>query len=192
VSENLKADIEKNIEHLPEEEVREMAEGETGRDPIAEATLSLDDLTENTSLAKMEAALRSLVLTLEGVDPLRRTIIREAAVKKLEKIGVSAPAKLVDAAFQMEKDGTPDQQQGQPVLCEDPEPWPEVVDGATLLDEIVVILKRFIILPPHAAEAAALWILHAHALDAFMISPLFTITSPVKRYVGGEITGDPQ
>ncbi len=181
MSENLVGHIGDTIKDLPEEELSAMAGEEDGHDPIAEATLPLDDLTENDSPAKVEAALRKVMPTLDSVDPLRRVTIRAASIKKLEKIGVSAPAKLVDAAFQMENDGTPDQQQGRPVLFDDPEPWPDVVDGAVLLDDITATLKRFIVLPPHAVEAVSLWILHACALEAFTISPLLTINSATKR-----------
>jgi len=169
------------LKDLSEEELRGMAGEQNGHDPIAEATFPLDDLVENDSPAKVEAALRRVMPTLDGVDPLRRATIREASIRKLENIGVIAPAKLVDAAFQIEKDGTPDQQQGRPVLFDDPEPWPDVVDGAALLDDITAILKRFIVLPPHAAEAVSLWVLHSCALEAFTISPLLVINSPTKR-----------
>ena len=33
----------------------------------------------------------------------------------------------------------------------------------------------------HAAEAIALWVMHAHALDAFQISPILAMLSPEKR-----------
>ena len=181
MSGNLVAEIENTLKDLPEEQIEGMAGEENGCDPIAEATLPLDDLAENDAPAKVESALRRLMPILDGVDPLRRATIREAAIKKLEKIGISAPAKLVDAAFQMEKDGIPDQQQGRPVLFDDPEPWPKVVDGSTLLDDITATLKRFIVLPLHAAEAVSLWILHACALEAFTISPLLVVNSPTKR-----------
>lgn len=61
----------------------------------------------------------------------------------------------------------------------DPEPWPEAVDGAVLLDALVGHIKKYVALPAHAAEAAALWTIHAHALDAAGISPILAITSPV-------------
>ena len=63
----------------------------------------------------------------------------------------------------------------------DPEPWPEPVDGAQLLDEIAGTIRRFASLPDGGAEAAALLSLHAHAHDAFEVSPLLAITSPEKR-----------
>jgi len=181
VSGNLTAEIENSIKDLPEEKIECMAGGGNGSDPIAVTLSPLDDLAENDSPAKVEAALRRLIPILDGVDPLRRATIREASIRKLEKIGVSAPAKMVDAAFQMEKDGTPDQQQGRPVLFDDPEPWLDVVNGSALLDEITATLKRFVVLPPYAAEAVSLWIIHACALEAFTISPLLVVNSPTKR-----------
>jgi putative DNA primase/helicase len=63
----------------------------------------------------------------------------------------------------------------------DVEPWDVDVDGATLLDEIVTTLQRFLALPAHAAEAIALWIVASHELDCFEIFPLLAITSPTKR-----------
>jgi len=181
VSEDLAVRIGDAIKDLSEEELKAINEEENSHDPIAEATFPLDDLAENDSPAKVEAALRRLMPILDGFDPLRRATIREASIRKLEKIGVSAPAKMVDAAFQVGKDGTPNQQQGRPVLFDDPEPWPDVVDGAVLLDDITATLKRFIVLPPHAAEAVSLWVLHACALEAFTISPLLVVNSPTKR-----------
>jgi hypothetical protein len=66
------------------------------------------------------------------------------------------------------------------VLCQ-PEPVDDPVDGIELLAELTWLLKRFMVLPPLAAEAMALWILHAYAHDAFEVSPILAITSPEKR-----------
>ena len=60
----------------------------------------------------------------------------------------------------------------------DPEPWAEPVDGADLLDRIVDAVNAHMIVPKGAAAAVALWVLHAHAHDCFMISPVLGITSP--------------
>src|SRR5262249_18361555 len=61
------------------------------------------------------------------------------------------------------------------------EPWPEPVSGAALLDDICGILTRYMILPKHAAEAIALWVLHAWCVDAWDISPILIIVSPTKQ-----------
>ena len=61
------------------------------------------------------------------------------------------------------------------------EPWESEVDGAELLNDIVSVLRRYIVLPKGAAEALALWILHAWTMDAGDISPFMALVSPTKR-----------
>lgn len=61
---------------------------------------------------------------------------------------------------------------------EPPEPWPELVDGAALLDEIANTLRRYIAADAEALNAVALWCVFAHAHDAFGFSPLLAISSP--------------
>jgi putative DNA primase/helicase len=60
----------------------------------------------------------------------------------------------------------------------DPEPWPEPINLRNLLDRITEVAKTYLVLPKSAAEAIALWVLHAHAHDCFEISPILGITSP--------------
>ena len=67
---------------------------------------------------------------------------------------------------------------GSAVLFPDLEIWPGPVDGAALLDALAATFTRHVVLPAVAADAAALWVLHAHAHDAAGISPLLAITSP--------------
>ena len=50
-----------------------------------------------------------------------------------------------------------------------------------MLDGLCQYLKRYVILPQHAAEALALWILHTWVFDCFDITPYLSITSPTKR-----------
>ena len=60
----------------------------------------------------------------------------------------------------------------------DPEPWPEPVIAGDLLDCITNAVRAHLVLPSGAAEAMALWVLHAHAHNCFTISPVLGITSP--------------
>ena len=60
----------------------------------------------------------------------------------------------------------------------DPEPWPEHVDGATLLNDLAEAIAKYLVLPAGASDALALWILHAHAHDTASISPILAVTSP--------------
>lgn len=90
-------------------------------------------------------------------------------------------------AWRKRKDGEPGapgqgaEPQGRRLLLADPEPWAEPVEGAQLLEELVQAITRFVVLPPGAAVAIALWIVHAHAIDTSDLSPMLVIISPVKR-----------
>jgi hypothetical protein len=70
--------------------------------------------------------------------------------------------------------------EGDPVYW-NVEPWPEPVSGSALLDAICEVLSRYMVLPPYAAEAIALWALHAWTITAWEISPLLIIVSPTKQ-----------
>ena len=61
------------------------------------------------------------------------------------------------------------------------EPWPEPVDGATLLSDIERVFQRYIYLPIGAPAALPLWTLHAWTMDAGDISPFVALVSPTKR-----------
>ena len=71
--------------------------------------------------------------------------------------------------------------QGQALGLDDPEPWPEPVDGDALLDEIVMRVRRYLVLPDGGAEVLALWAVHAHAFEAFYFTPRLAITTPEKQ-----------
>lgn len=75
----------------------------------------------------------------------------------------------------------PDRGSGTVVQFEEIEPWPDPVDGAVLISELAVTFSRFLTLPDHAADAMALWTVHAHAHDAAQISPVLALVSPEKR-----------
>jgi hypothetical protein len=55
-----------------------------------------------------------------------------------------------------------DGKQGRAVAYDDPEPWPEPVDGAQLLDDLAASASRFIVLPKDAPEVGALWAAHTY------------------------------
>ncbi len=58
------------------------------------------------------------------------------------------------------------------------EPSAEPVDGADLLEDITETLQRFVVLPDHAAETVAFWIMFAWAFDAWTIAPMIQISAP--------------
>jgi len=71
---------------------------------------------------------------------------------------------------------------GTPALRENrDEPWPEPVDGKTLLDALCRVLGRFVVLPRWAKEMLALWIVHTYAFELRDITTYIGIESPEKR-----------
>lgn len=70
---------------------------------------------------------------------------------------------------------------GREIALPEPEPWPEPVDGAQLLDQLVSTFARYLVLPKGAAEALALWVIHTHTLETAQISARLAFLSPEKR-----------
>lgn len=61
------------------------------------------------------------------------------------------------------------------------EPWPEEVDGASLLEELRNMFSTYVALPKCADVALALWVIHTYAFEASYITPRLVIKSPEKR-----------
>jgi putative DNA primase/helicase len=99
---------------------------------------------------------------------------RDAAAKRL---GVRVA--VLDQAVSDKRDEAP--AAAPSLILRNLEPWPQPVDGATLLASVAAAVRKYVVMEDHGAEAVALWALHAHALDAFAISPRLAITSAEKR-----------
>ena len=74
-----------------------------------------------------------------------------------------------------------DGKQGRPVEWQDPEPWPEPVDGAALLSGIASFIQRYVSIAPALADTVALWIVVTWIHDRLEISPFLNVTSATKR-----------
>ncbi len=113
-----------------------------------------------------------------GADPLNVELARTELMALLPG-KVKAPGRLLDAAL---REGRKDDQlQGQVLALADPEPWPEPVDGAALLADLVRTWARFVISPRGGATAVALWIAHTYAVAAAYTSAYLALISPVWR-----------
>lgn len=96
-----------------------------------------------------------------------------------ERLGIRAST--LDAEVGKRRLTTADGLQGSGDFIREVEPWPEEVNGAEVLDAAVAVLRRYLALPPHAAEALALWLGHAHCFEAFTVTPRLNLTSPEKQ-----------
>lgn len=125
--------------------------------------------------------LRELAAALAGADRLTRQTARDSAIQAL-KGRVSSPARLVDAALHTEAGEVGDlDAPGQKVEIMDPEPWPDPVDGAELLDDIRSAAERFLVLPEGGSVAVALWSVFTHCINTFGIAPILAFLAPTKR-----------
>ncbi len=115
----------------------------------------------------LEETEKTLLNELAGLSPVEYDRRREAAADKLG-VRVTALDREVDLRRPRHDDA---KGQGRALQLLEPEPWPEPVDGAELLNKIVATLHRFLALPKYGAEAMALWVLHAHAHEAADIAP---------------------
>jgi hypothetical protein len=172
---------------LPQEHVREIAHhvvtqpnrpdfaatGNSNGDPLD----PLRALADSPTPAEIEAELRIVVTSLAGADGLRRVSLRQEALSVLNTKKVNGAAKLVDAAWAL-VGGSTDEGKSAAFLV-DPEPWSEPVDGTALLDSISTVLRRYMVMTKEQADTAALWVLFAHSHDAFQVSPILAVQSPV-------------
>jgi hypothetical protein len=94
------------------------------------------------------------------------------------RLGLRVPA--LDHLVAAERDQFDDGKQGRALSLPEPEPWPESVNGAQLLDALAASIRRHVVMPDHAADTATLWVLHTYLLDCSGISPRLAITSPEK------------
>jgi putative DNA primase/helicase len=95
----------------------------------------------------------------------------EQALDRIACVLAAAPA-----ARDAEPRGDP-----KDIILDPPEPWPEPVDGAELLDAIAALFRQYMILPQYGDVVLALFVVYAHAFDHFDVSPLLVLTSPTKR-----------
>ena len=117
-----------------------------------------------------EAALARLA----GLPPLEYDRCRD---EEAERLGVRVST-LDKAVRHRRGHSEPDAIGGASVDFPEVEPWPEAVAGDALLTALAAAFARHLLLPTGAADALALWVLHAHTHDTAAISPILAITSP--------------
>ena len=131
---------------------------------------------------QVRALTHRLVLSLRESSELETEATRETYLRTLANT-VKAPARIFDAALRdvRPRSGASDSVQGRALTFDDPTPWPDPVDGAPLIRNLVEILERFVVLDSEYSTTLALWILHTYVFDTHWITPRLAITSPEKR-----------
>jgi putative DNA primase/helicase len=100
-----------------------------------------------------------------------------------DKLGVRAS--MLDKVVQAERArlglDADDSKQGRAIEFPKPEPWPEPVDGAELLDGIASAVRNHVVMSDHCRDTTALWTLHTYPIDCFLVSPRLGVLSPTKQ-----------
>jgi putative DNA primase/helicase len=102
---------------------------------------------------------------------------RKSAAEQLN-IRLSILDRLVKAEQAKDKPKGNDGKQGHAISFPEPEPWPEKVDGAVLLDEIATAIRRHVVMSDHDFNICALWVVHTFLLNHFLITPRLAVRSP--------------
>jgi len=113
----------------------------------------------------------AMVRTVRATDPERWARIREA-VKQTRNVKMDDFDKLT----------SPDKAAAtNAALFPLDEPWEDEVSGAELLDDLVAMIRSFVIADDESIQAAALWIMATHFVAVSKFAPILNITAPEKR-----------
>ena len=129
------------------------------------------------------AATDSTDAEIERLAKLTAPEYEHARKPAAEKLGFRSS--ILDRLVQAEReklglDGGDEGKQGHAIEFPEPEPWPDPVDGAALLDGLAGAIRRHVVMSDAARDAAALWVVHTFLIDCFLVSPWLGVTSPVK------------
>jgi Protein of unknown function (DUF3631) len=117
---------------------------------------------------------------LARLSPLDYDRARKDAGKRLGISRLSLLDSLVKAKrAELGLDGG-DDKQGEAIEFPAPEPWPEPIAGAALLDEIANAVRKHVVMSDQARDAVALWALHTYVIRRFAISPKLFVRSAVR------------
>ena len=155
------------------------------------ANFTIAKLTGDLTLAfENEFLVACAIIRKQESDLFERIRVRlkQKGVTRLSEFDGQVRARQL-AADQQERDHRKLQQlvtkgsktAGRTFELRDPEAWGTSVDGSALLGDIVNLLEKYLILPPGAAVAIALWIVHTYCVAATDVSPRLAVVSPEKR-----------
>ncbi len=145
-----------------------------------EALAMLDQLEEGPSSSHVMAALGHFKEALKSMDEISRELAREGAVKRLRVLGFASPGRIVDAAMPPSVRPSSDARGAGAIAFQDPDLWSEAVPGGALLAKLEQTVGRYLALGADQMVPFILWVLLAHAHEAFEISPILALTSPDK------------
>ena len=142
------------------------AEAERWESAVVTAADASATETDDEAIARL-AALPELEYERVRTDEAERLGVRVTQLDKLVRNERSS--------------GEDDHLQGRRIEWNEPEPWPEPVDGEVLLTDIAELIRRYVDMPDEKAVAVALWIAHTFLHSRLDLSTILNVTSATKR-----------
>ncbi|MCZ6807015.1 MAG: DUF3631 domain-containing protein [Deltaproteobacteria bacterium] len=145
------------------------------------------DIPKGASFDSVVGPLADLASRLSDADSLLHTAASADAKKELQGRGFTATdaKNLVTAA--LGKPSAPSREEGgaggagRPLVFENPEPWPEAVDGAALVEQMEALFTKYLVLPEGAPIVLAVWCLYTWGSDCFDVATYVCLRSPRPR-----------
>jgi hypothetical protein len=136
--------------------------------PASDSPGAIEDSAELERLARMSPL---------DYERARKEAGKKLGISRLSTLDLMVKGKRAELGLDTENDT----KAGRPIAFPELEPWPEPVDGAALLDELVEAIGGHVVMLDHFSHTGALWVLHTHLIDKLSITPRLAIYSPTKR-----------
>ncbi|MAB23138.1 DUF3631 domain-containing protein [Pseudomonas sp. 5Ae-yellow] len=115
------------------------------------------------------------------LEQLREMRSKDPAAFARLRLQVKATKHLSMVEFDRLTAGSKDDAAPEAAIFPEVEAWPDLVDGADLLDDITHALARHVVADKETLRAAALWSAFTWLVDAVQVAPIANITAPEKR-----------
>ncbi len=145
-----------------------------GPENVVDVDTAAPESEDSSTGPATEKEVEATITRLAGLSQVAYELARKDECKRL---GVRPT--ILDKLVAAERPKDDDQDDGGLGLV-DPEPWPEEVDGAALLEEVAAGLRRYVVMPAHAIEATALWVVHCFTFECWQHTPRLGVTAPEK------------
>ena len=150
---------------------------ERTRERIEAAADQWEPAASTPSDAKATETDEEAIARLAALPELEYEQVRKAEAKRLD-----IRTAVLDKLVRNERSGDEgDHLQGRRIDWNEPEFWPEPVDGQALLTDVTELIRRYVDLPDAKADAVALWIAHTFLHGRLDLSTILNVTSATKR-----------
>ncbi|WP_166805022.1 DUF3631 domain-containing protein [Nitrosococcus wardiae] len=133
--------------------------------------------SNNSRVTDGTEILEQAVTRLAALKPLEYEQVREVEAQRFS-VRVVALDKEVERVRRELGGKEEGPHLGREITFDEPEPWPEPVNGNGLLNEVKAVFNGYLVLPPMASSILAAWTVHTYLINAAHATPYLHISSP--------------